>query len=148
MNHILCSFQSDYHVRLCAGSSDPGYLTGGYPWATTDSFPLALSFFVRVSCSRSHSKALPCLWNHGAESNCHCIFSAACGSLTAAHLLALQCRTAIARPWYKCGAIFIQPLRVILFARRRRQWLNCAHLISPDTPTSCGGANTDSAGRT
>ncbi len=59
-------------------------------------------------------------WNHGAESNCRCILSAACGSITAAHLLALQCRTAIVRPWYKCGAIFIQPLRVILFARRRR----------------------------
>lgn len=60
-------------------------------------------------------------WNHGAESNCHCILSAACGSLTAAHLLALQCSTAIVRPWYKCGAIFIQPLRVILFARRSRR---------------------------
>lgn len=44
-------------------------------------------------------------WNHGAESNCHCILSAACGSLTAAHLLALQCRTAIVRPWYKMAVI-------------------------------------------
>ena len=79
-------------------------------------------------------------WNHGAESNCHCIFSAACGSLTAAHLLALQCRTAIVRPWYKCGAIFIQPLRVILFARRRRPQIGVPILFGAAvTPRRMGG---------
>lgn len=86
---------------------------------TDRKLPSRFSQFCRGLLERD-AKATLYPWNHGAESNCHCIFSAACGFLTAAHLLALQCRTAIVRPWYKCGAIFIQPLRVILFAHRRR----------------------------
>ena len=62
----------------------PGIFHRGLPWATTDSFPLALSFFVGVSCSRPHSKARPCLWNHGTESNRHAILSVACGIKTTA----------------------------------------------------------------